>query len=221
MERIADHDMNKISLHGATESIQPLESKYRGVERAFLEAMSWLDKNDIAEARKILLEIVSENEQFPNTYCILGWLYWVKFNNDVQAEVYYKKGIEVGSEYVQNYYGYINFLTEKGRTREAKVLIEALEKKGSASACEVAFEYAALYEVEGNVGLAIKYYKDALQKSLNSDGFQKINEAIARCQKKRNAKSWFYSHSFELRFILTVFVLCSWLIMMLVASGHK
>lgn len=212
--------MNKISLQGTVEDSQPMESQYRGVEKAFLEAMSWLDKNDFAEARKMLLEIVSENDQFPNTYCILGWLYWSKFNNDVQAEIYYKKGIEVSPDYVQNHYGYINFLIEKGRTKEAKILVEVLEKNSSASPYEIAYDYAILYEVEGNIPLAIKYYKDALQKSLNSESFQRISEAISRCGKKRAAKSWFYSHSFELRFILVVFVLCTWSIMALIASGR-
>lgn len=210
--------MNKISLQGTTEDLHPTESQYRGVEKAFLEAMSWLDKNDFAEARKMLLDIVSENDQFPNTYCILGWLYWSKFNNDVQAEIYYKKGIEVSPDYVQNHYGYINFLIEKGRTKEAKVLIEALEKNGSASPYEIAYDYAILYEVEGNIPLAIKYYKDALQKSLNSESFQRISEAISRCEKKKAAKNWLYSRSFEVRVVFIMIFLCSWFALLLTAA---
>lgn len=210
--------MNKISLQGAVEDSHPTESQYRGVEKAFLEAMSWLDKNDFAEARKMLLDIVSENDQFPNTYCILGWLYWSKFNNDVQAEIYYKKGIEVSPDYVQNYYGYINFLTEKGRTNEAKALVEELEKNNSASPYEIAFDYAVLYEVEGNISLAIKYYQDALQKSLNSESFQRISDAISRCGKKKAARSWLYSRSFEVPVVFIMIFLCSWFGLLLTAA---
>lgn len=170
-------------------------NKFENVERKFLEVMAWVERNDFSEARKILLDIISENPGFPNSYGYLGWLYATKFSNDKQAEIYYKKGIEVANEdYFINHYMYISFLIERLRTKEAEILLKKIENKNSVSLFEIYQSYGILYEVEGQLNKAIKYFSFALQKSLNSDAFNRMTENIARCKKKKYALSPIFSN---------------------------
>lgn len=165
------------------------EDRYHNVEKKFLEAMGWLERNDFAEARKVLLDIVKENDQFPNPYTVLGWIYYSKFNNDSQAEKYYKKGIEVDPNYLPTYYSYINFLIERSRIVDAKRLLETLEKKEGIALFEVFWDHALICEMEEDYSQAIAYYKKAIRKSLNNDSLAKMNEGILRCKKKRISKN--------------------------------
>jgi tetratricopeptide (TPR) repeat protein len=169
-----------------------MENKFDNVEKKFLEATAWSDKSDFAEARKILLDIITENSDFPNTYGYLGWIYSSKFSDDIQAEYYFKKGIEIGSHYLPTYYVYIGFLLERGRTDDAKKLLVELEKKPTASWYEIYVDYALIYEIEGKFGMAIKFYEKASQKSLNNEALNKTLESITRCRKKRAMKNPFY-----------------------------
>jgi tetratricopeptide (TPR) repeat protein len=155
-------------------------------ETKFLEAVSWIEKNnDFAEAQKLFLNLVQEFPDFPNAYGYLGWIYSNKLNNPVQAEVYYKQGIEVGPNYVPQYYNYATFLQFELKHNELEKLLEKMLKIPSISKGDVFLQYGLMREYQLKYFQAIKYFKKAIKETTNSELITACNLAINRCRMKR------------------------------------
>ena len=198
-----------------------MNTKFDEAEKKYLETLAWIEKNDFAEGRKILLSIVEDCRDFPNAYGALGWLYYQKFSNNQLADEYYKKGIEVDENYLQNYYFYINFLIDQNRIEDAYTYLKKLEGKKGVSSYEIFNSYGLLSEVEGNYSKAIQNYKIALQKSLNTDALNKIVDAIKRCEKKAEIKNPIITNIKKNRVILSVLAFFLLLALWGIMSGNK
>lgn len=173
------------------------------VQKQFLDAVTWLEKNDYHEAIQIFQRLQEEHPEFPNTYNHLGSLYAWKFNDLSRAEVFLKKGLEVGPTYLPTYYTYANVLQQLQRYRELEALLKTMETLPGISMFDVYEWYGAIREAESQYSEAIRWYKKAADTCMNNEIIERLQTSIRRCKNKKGSfdfsswdqllkNNWFY-----------------------------
>lgn len=167
------------------------QDKFHKAEHKFLDAMNWIDKNnDFSEAQKVLLSLVEQYPDFPNPYAIVGFIYSNKLSNPKLADYYYKKGLEVDSQYLPTYYNYASFLQYELRHDELEKHLEKMLVFPTISMGDVFFQYGVMREYQKRYKESINYFKRAIKETTNPDLLAASSQGIARARLKRVPFLW-------------------------------
>ena len=153
-------------------------------EELFAQADRLLNDGVIMEAVDKLSTILKRNPRFGKAYNHLGWVYETKYKNYPRAEEYYRAAIQFAPHYNASYLNYCYFLSNQNRYEELKNHLDKMSQIQGIAKDTIANEYAILYEMQGNLQVAIDYYQKAAIVTLDSAKLDKYKEAIDRCKKK-------------------------------------
>lgn len=154
------------------------------IEELFLEADRAFDDGNLAEGKKILEEILSEEPSFGKAHNHLGWLYKTKYQDFRLAEKHFKLAIKFEPEYPATYINYAYLLRDLVRLDEMEVLLNKALKVEATNKCALYDEFGSLFELRGDFKKAIFYYRKAIQLSLNDKVIEDLRNHIKRCRKK-------------------------------------
>ncbi|HMS41555.1 MAG TPA: hypothetical protein PKE69_15085 [Pyrinomonadaceae bacterium] len=153
-------------------------------EELFAQADKLLNDGIIMDAVEKLSQILKRNPRFGKDYNHLGWVYETKYKNTQRAEEYYKAAMQYAPHYNASYLNYAYFLSNQGRFDELKLHLDVVSNLSGIAKDTVANEYAIMYEMTGNLQMAIDYYNKAAIVTLDMSKLDKYGEAIDRCKKK-------------------------------------
>lgn len=154
------------------------------IEELFLEADRALDEGNMAEGKRLLEEILSEEPSFGKAHNHLGWLYKTKYQDYVTAEKHFRLALKFDPEYPPTYINYAYMLRDLGRLSELEDLLNRALKVVATNKCAVYDEFGSLYELRGQYKKAISLYKKAISLSLNDKVIEDLRNHIKRCRKK-------------------------------------
>lgn len=155
------------------------------IEELFLEADRALDEGNLAEGKRLLEDILSEEPSFGKAHNHMGWLYKTRYQDYKIAEKHFKLAIKFDPEYSPSYINYAYMLRDLGRLDELEALLNKALKVEGTNKSTVYDEFGSLYELRGEYGKAIRYYKKAIALSLNDKSITDLRGHIKRCNKKR------------------------------------
>jgi Tfp pilus assembly protein PilF len=153
-------------------------------EELFAQADRMLNEGIILEAVDKLSQIVKRNPRFGKAYNHLGWVYETKYKNYERAEEYYKAAMTYAPHYNASYLNYTYFLSNLGRFDELKAHLDRVSQIPGIAKDTIANEYAIMYEMQGNIQMAMDYYQKAAIVTLDSGKLEKYKNGIERCRKK-------------------------------------
>ena len=153
-------------------------------EELFAQADRLLNDGVIMEAVDKLAQILKRNPRFGKAYNHLGWVFETKYKNMARAEEYYKAAMQYAPHYNAAYLNYSYFLSNQGRFDELKAHLDRVMQIPGIAKDTIYNEYAIMYEMQGNLQLAIDYYQKAAIITLDSGKLDKYKEGVDRCQKK-------------------------------------
>lgn len=153
-------------------------------EELFAQADRLLNEGVVIEAVEKLSQIVKRNPRFGKAYNHLGWVFETKYKNYQRAEEYYKAAMAYAPHYNAAYLNYAYFLSNLGRFDELKTHLDRVSQIPGIAKDTIANEYAIMYEMQGNLQLAIDYYQKAAIVTLDSTKLDKYKEGVDRCRKK-------------------------------------
>lgn len=155
------------------------------LEEKFMDADNMIKDNYIAEAVRLLHEILEEAPDFGKAHNHLGWIFETKIKDFNKAEEHYKLALKFTPEYAASYYNYAILLsTLRDYAALEKLLNSALLVKGINYAT-IYNEYAIMYEAQGKYDEAIKNYKLYIQNSYDSKMVETAAESVKRCERKK------------------------------------
>jgi tetratricopeptide (TPR) repeat protein len=155
------------------------------LETYLKKAEKAIEENEFLEALKILEEALTIDPKFGKAHSHLGWLYLYKIVDWGKAEIHLEMALQYSPEYSAAYIHMSHLLFEK---RNFGKLAELLSKAGMIDSINKSFvfnEFGRMYEVSGNYGTAISYYKQAIRWSLDEQDLNHYKESIKRCREKR------------------------------------
>lgn len=155
-------------------------------EELFAQADRLLNDGVVMEAVEKLSQLLKRNPRFGKAYNHLGWVYETKYKNYQRAEEYYKAAMAYAPYYTAPYLNYAYFLSNLGRFDELKAHLDRVSQISGIAKDTVYNEYAIMYEMQGNLQIAMDYYQKAAIITLDSTKLDKYKDGIDRCRKKMN-----------------------------------
>lgn len=153
-------------------------------EELFAQADKLLNDGVVMDAVDKLSTILKRNPRFGKAYNHLGWVYETKYKNSERAEEYYRAAIQFAPNYTAPYLNYCYLLSNLNRFDDLKNHLDRMSNVSGISKDTISNEYGIMYEMQGNLQLAIDYYQKAALVTLDSGKLDKYKEGIDRCQKK-------------------------------------
>jgi tetratricopeptide (TPR) repeat protein len=153
-------------------------------EDLFAQADRLLNDGQTIEAVDKLSMILKRNPRFGKAYNHLGWVYETKYRNYTKAEEYYRAALQFAPHYTAPYLNYAYLLSNLGRYDELKTHLDRASQVAGIAKDTLNNEYANMYEMQGNLQLAIDYYQKAAIVTLDSTRLDTYKAGIERCKKK-------------------------------------
>lgn len=146
-------------------------------------ALSEINKNNLVEAIKILLNCIDDDPDCSPAYNHLGWIYNMMEDYE-KAENYYQKSIKCPQVFSSVYVNYSILLNSLNRSDDLeKIYFEAItidNVRKDILHCE----YGIMLEKKGKYSDAITVFKESIKHSLISQDVEFYNNAIKRCELK-------------------------------------
>jgi tetratricopeptide (TPR) repeat protein len=155
------------------------------LEEKFMDADNMIKDNYIAEAVRLLNEILEEAPDFGKAHNHLGWIYETKTKDYTKAIEHYRLALKFTPDYAAAYYNYAIVLSTLRQYEELeKLLNDALKVKGINFAT-IYNEFAIMNEAQGKYDEAIKNYKLYIQNSYDNKMIETAADSIKRCERKK------------------------------------
>jgi tetratricopeptide (TPR) repeat protein len=154
------------------------------LDEKFFEADQLIKENRIAEATKMLQEIVEEAPDHGMSHNHLGWIYETKYNDYTRAENHYKAALAMSPGYVAIYYNYAILLSTLGKYDELEQLLDNALKVPGINKATIYNEYGILREAQGRYEDAIAQYQNYIRSLYDNKLIETAQASIARCKMK-------------------------------------
>lgn len=155
------------------------------LEEKFIEADNLIKDNYIADATRVLNEILAEAPDFGKAHNHLGWIFETKIKDYVKAAEHYKYALKFSPEYAASYYNYAILLSTTRNYDELEKLLNDALKITGINFATIYNEFAIMYEAKGNYEEAIKNYKLYIQNSYDNKMIETAADSIKRCERKK------------------------------------
>lgn len=154
-------------------------------EEYFFEADRLINEDQVNEAAVVLRELVTRFPDFGKAYNHLGFLYETKYRDPAQAEIYYKKCLELAPDYPALYLNYSVLLSSQERYSELESLLEkGLEVPGINKA-KLYYEVGIMRETKAEFDQAVDAYRKSIQFSFVEGDIALYQSAIQRVETKK------------------------------------
>jgi Tfp pilus assembly protein PilF len=155
------------------------------LEEKFLQADQMIGENRLAEASKMLEDILEEAPDFGKAHNHLGWLYETKFKNLQRAEEHYRLAIKFSPDYAAAYYNYSYLLSSLRKYDELEKLLERAIGVSGISYATLYNEYGLMREMQEKLDDAIHYFRLHIKNSFDGKSIETAAESIRRCERKK------------------------------------
>ena len=154
-------------------------------ENQFIKADGLISDGNIAEAKEILEDILSQYPDFGKAHNHLGWIYYNKLSNYDKGIYHYKLAMKFDPKYPAPYLNYTYLLVDIGKYDEAKKHIEfsfsTLENIDNASFnCEL----GRIAEFEDDYVSSYKFYTKAKKCAMNPQFIENMDSNNRRVYDK-------------------------------------
>lgn len=153
-------------------------------EELYLQSEQAIKEGDLIRARQLIEQMLSEEPNSAIAHNSMGWFYRVQFEAYEKAEMHFKAAIRFNPEYPHAYWNYVSMLLDLERFKDLEKLLSACLKKRSLSKALIYSYFGEMHELTGDFPQAIKYYRQAIRKSVKNDHIETYWESIKRCEDK-------------------------------------
>lgn len=154
--------------------------------KLFLEADQLISSGRISEALEILHDIINDDPDYSKAHNHLGWIYDSHLYEYKLAEEHYKYAISFSPDYPSPYFNYYELLFWQKRYDDAGKLLDKAEKQTTVSKERVHLLRGRIKEALGEYEEAKMHYALYGRGSFDRKNIENAEEAIGRCDKKRN-----------------------------------
>lgn len=137
------------------------------------------------EATNKLEKIIDLDPNFGKAYNHLAYLYEVKFKEFEKGETLYKLCLEKSPMYPPVYYNYAVLLSTLRKYDKLKELLDTAINIPGITKATIYNEYAIMYEQQGELDLAIEYYKKCALDTLDKGILERAKNSMERCKLKK------------------------------------
>lgn len=162
-------------------------SDYTLAEALYLEANQCLEAGDLAEAKRLLEEVLRLEPGYGKAHNFMGWLYHYHFGDHERAEAYYERALRFDTRFPASYLNYLELLTYQRRLDEAATVLAAAQQVSAMSANWLNYYEAFLLELSGDLKAALRGYRHAMTLCDDDQVMAIVKQAIARVQAKRKS----------------------------------
>ena len=141
--------------------------------------------NKIEDAITILNDIILDDPLFGKAHNHLGFIYETKLKDYKKAEEHYKIAHQTAPDYCAIYYNYAILLSNLKKFNELKELLLKAENVAGINKSTICNEWAIMYEAEGNLDLAIDYYKRVAASTFDNKTLDIAIASVDRCNRKK------------------------------------
>jgi len=140
----------------------------------------------LERGHKLLADILKENPTFGKAHNHLGWLHELKYQRLQEAEVHYKKALELSPDYLATYYNYAVLLSNQRRYDELGKLLETALEIPGINRSTIYNEYGIMLEALEEYDQAIRYYEDAAKLTMDNKRLDGYIASVERAKKKKD-----------------------------------
>lgn len=160
--------------------------RYMDAEARFLHADMLIERGEIAEAKAILEEIISDEPGYGRAHNHLGWIIRTSFSDFERAAYHLRLAVKFAPDYPGGYLNYARLLMEVGEFEKMEeVALKALEVKGIDRAWAI-FYLAVARERTAGPAEGLKALKVARDAALDEGTFKFISGEMKRVKGKLN-----------------------------------
>lgn len=155
------------------------------LEQYIIDAEQEFEQQNYLQGKGYLEAALEEEPTFGKAHNHMGWLYLYYLNDLVKAEQHLKLALKYTSGYGAPYTHMINVLFDSKRFDEH---LDFLQKSLNVPGVSNAIIYNDIgrnYEVKGKYRKAVKYYREAIKWSMDSQEIIGIKDNIRRSRDKR------------------------------------
>jgi len=162
-------------------------SNYRmfELEEKLADADIMIQDNALADAFKLLQELLLDAPDYGKAHNHLGWLYETKTKDYEKAAEHYRLALRFSPEYAATYYNYAILLSMLKQYDELEQLLNKALIVTGINLGTIYNEFAIMYEAQGKFEDAIKYYKFFIQNSFDNNMIETAANSIKRCERKK------------------------------------
>lgn len=131
-----------------------------------------------------LHELMVHHPDRAESYYEMGRISYNFWKND-EAELNYKKALEIDPEYFPTYTQYSLILIKEGRFEEADLLLRRAMNVRNREDADIYFYYGMLYQHKGELDSAIESYTHAINFSINESQIDLNLKFIRACKELR------------------------------------
>lgn len=153
-------------------------------ENLFFEADEMIDDNQIIEAKERLYHLLEEFPDYGRAHNHLGWLYNLKFNNYPKAKRHLKLAMKFAPDYQAAYSNYAYLLIDMNLYDEMITFGKTVINNTVIDKSTIYNKMGQAYELKMELMEAHKYYKLAVQETLNNKTLDSIYASINRVKRK-------------------------------------
>lgn len=154
------------------------------LESTISQIDDYIASNELDNAIKLLFETIREYPQYGKAYNYLGWIYDAKQRRYNEAEILYKKCIELMPEYPAAYFNYLYLLNLFQRGEDAKQLINILNRMININRYRLLKEWAFMLEYTGCLDEAMSKQKEAFLAAVSNVEIEEAQKDMARINRK-------------------------------------
>ncbi|MEL7005495.1 MAG: O-linked GlcNAc transferase [Bacteroidota bacterium] len=158
------------------------------LEQYILDAEREFEQQNYLQGKNYLEAALEEEPTFGKAHNHMGWLYLYYLNDLIKAEKHLRLAIKYTSGYAAPYTHMISLLFDAKRMDEhLQFLNETLNVQGVSNSV-IYNDFGRHYEVKGQYRKAIKYYKEGIKWSMDTQEINCMKDNIRRC----NEKKWMF-----------------------------
>ena len=152
-------------------------------ERA-IEIQDWL------EAQHILEQALVDEPTYGKAHNHLGWLFLYHLSDYKRAETHLRLAFKYAPGYHAPYMHMAQLLFEAKRFEELEALLNEAMGIAGITRSFIYNDFGRLYEACGKLTKAVRYYKMAAKRSIDSHELDTIKKNVKRCRQKRWIAFW-------------------------------
>ena len=164
-------------------------SDYTLAEALYLEAQQCQEAGDLAEAKRLLEEVLRLEPGFGKAHNFMGWLYHYQLNDYEQAEEYYQRALRFDTRFAPTYLNYLELLSYQRRIEEATTVLAAAQQLPTMSQNWLSYYEAYLLEISGELKAALRKYRETIAQCDDDQVMALSQKAEKRVQAKRKRTS--------------------------------
>jgi tetratricopeptide (TPR) repeat protein len=155
------------------------------LERYIQNAEMAFEQKDYLEGMRLLEEALTIEPHYGKAHNHMGWLYLFQIIDWAKAETHFRLALKHMPTYSAAYIHMSHMLFENGRFEELTELLEKAITVGGVQKSFIYNEYGRMFEVNGKLRKAVKFYKNAVRWTFNDQELNVYKDNIRRCRDKR------------------------------------